>query len=627
MLVAFSRPDVHDRFPELVKALPMHEIVLGGLTRRPAEQLVGIALGEGVPKHLVARIVRQAGGNAFYLEELIRAVAEGRATELPDSVVAMAQARLDGVSSEARRVLRAASIFGEVFSESSVAALLGGALTRDEVAEWIRTLIDLELLSPSGEGSGGEEGRTYGFRHALLREAAYESLTEADRQNGHRLAAEWLARTGEKNALVVAEHFERGGQPVRGLPWRHQAAEMALNAGNNDLAHSIAAHGLPAAEGDVRGRLLELQQTALLFRGDFAQSFAVAEAAMAELPWGSRPWVRSAASRLVSAIYLGRPSAVLDILRASTGAPVARPTGPFGLAVQMLVSALLHAGARGLVAQFFQSIEGAGANESEPDPVFTGWRHTTNATLALFMHDRIAPAIAHGADALAAFESAADFMGRSVASLYYGIAHVEAGDFASARQILEQVASSTEKMLLPSVDFARYYLARIDALSGATARAESLLASPPGIADGARGFLAEARLQSGDLDGAEREARAIQASASCYARVTGLSVIGRVAMARHRYEEALGIIDAAIRAQDEGSGVPFWRSTLLLARSEVLMKVGDRDAARASIQAAAARISRIAGEFGNVELAASYSSLEMHRRTLELAREWSGEEP
>lgn len=52
-----------------------------------------------------------------------------------------------------------------------------------------------------------------GFRHALLRQGAYALVTDADRQTGHRRAAEWLVAVGEADPLVLAEHFRRGDAP------------------------------------------------------------------------------------------------------------------------------------------------------------------------------------------------------------------------------------------------------------------------------------------------------------------------------------------------------------------------------------------------------------------------------
>jgi predicted ATPase len=72
-------------------------------------------LGDAVAPEVVEAILDRSAGNAFYLEELIRAVAEGKGSALPETVLTMAQARLDHLDVEERLVLRAAAIFGRVF--------------------------------------------------------------------------------------------------------------------------------------------------------------------------------------------------------------------------------------------------------------------------------------------------------------------------------------------------------------------------------------------------------------------------------------------------------------------------------------------------------------------------------
>ena len=73
----------------------------------------------------------------------------------------------------------------------------------------------------------------YLFRHALLRGGAYAMLTDEDRALGHRLAAEWLALRGEEDALVLAEHFERGGDGERAGPCYLRAADRAGRGGDS----------------------------------------------------------------------------------------------------------------------------------------------------------------------------------------------------------------------------------------------------------------------------------------------------------------------------------------------------------------------------------------------------------
>ena len=76
-------------------------------------------LGEGLAPAIQDWLVERADGNPFYLEELIRAVASGARSSLPETVVGMVQARLDALGSDAKRVLRAASIFGQAFGATT----------------------------------------------------------------------------------------------------------------------------------------------------------------------------------------------------------------------------------------------------------------------------------------------------------------------------------------------------------------------------------------------------------------------------------------------------------------------------------------------------------------------------
>ena len=80
MVLALARKDVHDLFPSLWAERDLQEIRLAELPRRASERLVREVLGTEIPADRVARICERAGGNALYLEELIRAVVEGQTT-------------------------------------------------------------------------------------------------------------------------------------------------------------------------------------------------------------------------------------------------------------------------------------------------------------------------------------------------------------------------------------------------------------------------------------------------------------------------------------------------------------------------------------------------------------------
>ncbi len=256
LVVAVARPDVHDLFPRLWVDRGVHEVRLDELTRKAAEKLVRRVLGDDASPALVGRILDRAGGNPFYLEELIRAVVDGKGDALPETVLAVVQGRLERLEGDARRVLRAASVFGQAFWRGGVIALLGGEAREDTVRVWIDELAQRELVVRAPAPRFPDEDE-YLFRSSLVREAAYAMLTDSDRRLGHALAASWLERVGEGDAMVLAEHRERGGDRAAAVGWYLKAAAArAVAAGDFTGAIARADRGSACGtSGEGRGRL------------------------------------------------------------------------------------------------------------------------------------------------------------------------------------------------------------------------------------------------------------------------------------------------------------------------------------------------------------------------------------
>ncbi len=273
-VLALARPEVSERFPRLWAERGAQEVRLAALGKRPCEALVRDVLGARATAETVDRVVRQAAGNAFFLEELIRAVAEDRAESLPETVVAMAAARLERLSPEARLLLRAASVFGEVFWAGGVAALAGG-LAAARVEELLPDLVAAEVIMRRGDGRFAGETE-YAFRHALMREAARAMLTDEDRVLGHRLAGHWLEAAGETQAIVLAEHFDVGGEPALAHAWYVRAAAQALEA---NQFRSVLAHATRALELDAEPSATEIHE----LRGDAYFALGASADAVREL--------------------------------------------------------------------------------------------------------------------------------------------------------------------------------------------------------------------------------------------------------------------------------------------------------------------------------------------------------
>src|SRR5262249_33632869 len=115
LVLALARPEVHEAFPKLWHGHKVQPIALRGLSRKACERLIREVLGKDVPAAAVDRAIEQSAGNALFLEELIRSIAERKADEEPETVVAMLQARIGRLPAGPRRTLEAASVFGQTF--------------------------------------------------------------------------------------------------------------------------------------------------------------------------------------------------------------------------------------------------------------------------------------------------------------------------------------------------------------------------------------------------------------------------------------------------------------------------------------------------------------------------------
>jgi tetratricopeptide (TPR) repeat protein len=288
-VLALARPEVHEMFPRLWNARGLIELQLPALGAKASKKLVQAMLGAAASQETAARLATLAAGNAFYLEELIRAVAEGHGEALPETVRAMAQARFDSLSPELRRALRAASVFGEVFWRGGVLALLGETGTVG-MTQLLDRLEEAELVERRrGSRLAGET--EYGFRHALLRDAAYSALTDADRRAGHQGAGSWLVAAGERDAVTLAEHFERGGDGARAIDWYRRATIQATGGGDLTSATRYADRAIACgADGETLGVIHMLLSQVETWRGNPTRSRRAGLLAMQTLPPTGTPW-------------------------------------------------------------------------------------------------------------------------------------------------------------------------------------------------------------------------------------------------------------------------------------------------------------------------------------------------
>jgi hypothetical protein len=130
-------------------------------------------------------------GNPFFLHELVQAYVNGARDVAPDTVLGVVEARIFALADEPRRVLRAASLFGDSFEFEAVLSLLG-LKGRPALEETLARLVDADLIRRLDEARG-----LYAFRGRLVREAAFAMLSPADRALGVARARQWLEESGK----------------------------------------------------------------------------------------------------------------------------------------------------------------------------------------------------------------------------------------------------------------------------------------------------------------------------------------------------------------------------------------------------------------------------------------------
>ncbi|HWO26592.1 MAG TPA: hypothetical protein VNO30_48015, partial [Kofleriaceae bacterium] len=646
MVLALARPEVFEVFPKLwAERQHVQEIRLKELGKKAGERLVRQVLGERVGpdtiERLVERLVRQADGNAFYLEELIRAAAEdkaeGKNSALPQTVLAMVESRLAQLPLEARAVLRAASVFGEVCWQGGVATLLGDAMAADAVGNWLTRLVDQEVMAvrPS---SRFPDQRELVFRHALFREGAYETLTDDDRRSGHHLAGEWLELHGATEPMVLAGHFERGGDAALAARAYLHAAEQSFHA--FDLPSTLArvALGLGCAPPPaVRLALLGLRCEVFVHDLQHLDPImAAAEELIRAAPRGSTPWAQA-----LSAYYMGMGMtgripelrAAVELLRGVEPAPeaVGRVAYACMLAVGFIDIVGFVAAAIELEALFFTIVRPTRGG----DPLARYWWNLTLAHRCSHAHDDPWEALQRAEENLAIFDVIGGERTFLVSHLFRGMNLAYLGAFEPAAEALERVAPGDAILGLAGADrqlilaWIRANSGTRDALDEAREIARALRdhgrAHQVAIEEGrGRWALAEVLRQRGDLDEAEGEIATALGMLPPIDQPGARATLAAIHLAQGRIADARAAAeDAAARATAMGGASTFRGAFVRLIHAEALRTAGAHDAACRAITDARTHLLAIAGRIPDPAYRRSFlENVPENARTLALARAW-----
>jgi len=211
LVIRLARPDLRERQPD-PDAPRRHRLVLSALSRPECEVIMATRSEVGAHAHAdAARVLDAAGGNPFYLEQLLAAAEDGEddgGRDLPHGLQALLGARIDALEPAERTTLDLAAVLGREFGVAEVTALAhdgpeaapGGPLT-DPAARVPRALTGLDrrqLVEPAP----GRDARR--FRSPVIHEVTYQAMAKQTRADRHARAAGLLS-----GAAHAATHLER----------------------------------------------------------------------------------------------------------------------------------------------------------------------------------------------------------------------------------------------------------------------------------------------------------------------------------------------------------------------------------------------------------------------------------
>jgi predicted ATPase len=257
----------------LVTELAVHgqcrEIVLHPLGLQAIETYVKARLGDSdgaaQSREIAPLLLERTGGNPLFMtsidNQLVQRERSGRTlgaiVSIPHDVRRFIDRQIDELDESDRSLLTAASVIGREFVTAAVAAAMEiGVETAETGCARLARLGVFIAKSGSATWPDGTRAELCSFRHDLYRELLYDRLTATRRALSHarvgrRLEAAWTGRL-DAIASELAEHFDRGNEPVRAIPHHQRAAAKALRRSANKEAVGHLQRALDAI-GDIAG--------------------------------------------------------------------------------------------------------------------------------------------------------------------------------------------------------------------------------------------------------------------------------------------------------------------------------------------------------------------------------------
>ena len=237
LLLATTRPEFR---PDWSVRSHHSLISLSPLDRAQVAHMVSeISARHALSKEVIEAVSERTGGVPLFVEEVTRLLvergAQGGVQAIPPTLQQSLAARLDRLG-PAREIAQIGAVLGRDF----VHALLRDVAEMDEqtLQASLDRLAEADLLLVEGAPPEAK----YRFKHALIQDAAYDSLLKSRRQPLHRRAAELLRDDKERAAAepeVIAHHFTQAGLDDQAIEWWGKAGDQALrrSAFQEAIAH------------------------------------------------------------------------------------------------------------------------------------------------------------------------------------------------------------------------------------------------------------------------------------------------------------------------------------------------------------------------------------------------------
>jgi predicted ATPase/DNA-binding winged helix-turn-helix (wHTH) protein len=227
MLLCTARPEFSTRWPMRAHHA---QISLNRLNDRETREMVaGLAARAALSKNVIDTVVKRADGVPLFAEELTRLILEGdgrsAAREIPGTLRDSLNARIDRLG-PAKQVAQVAAVIGREFSYELLQAVL--QMPEDELQSGLAKLADAEVIYARGIAPDA----SYQFKHALIRDAAYEALLKTRRQELHRRIANVVDRSFPEIAAarpeLLAHHYSEAGLSAQAIPCWQRAGQRAV---------------------------------------------------------------------------------------------------------------------------------------------------------------------------------------------------------------------------------------------------------------------------------------------------------------------------------------------------------------------------------------------------------------